>query len=309
MGTGKATAYVVLMFALSAAQDNHTQAALRDLPLPWVVATLHFGAGLLWIFPAWAVGLRQTPCLNDIQKKRVAPVAFLHAAGYVCSLGVLGAGSLVASHGFQGLEPAAVSFMSWLGAEKAEHFVAKLALVPLMVGVAITFREGFLRSTEACLGGLCMSLLCGARTAFSSKVMTDDAVAFKGQMCSVIFVSGCLVLLPFAVVMEGAQVVGLWERAAANVGSSVLIIRLVKGGTLFYMWSECLFGLLEQTGPAVVALVIAVRPVAVYAFCAAFLGTGWTTAGGVGTVLTLLGAAMFYVSKHKYTLKPQRTKQ
>lgn len=53
MGTGKATAYVVLMFALSAAQDNHTQAALRDLPLPWVVATLHFGAGLLWIFPAW----------------------------------------------------------------------------------------------------------------------------------------------------------------------------------------------------------------------------------------------------------------
>lgn len=64
------------------------------------------------------------------------------------------------------------------------------------------------------------------------------------------------------------QVVGLWERAAANVGSSVLIIRLVKGGTLFYMWSECLFGLLEQTGPAVVALVIAVRPVAVYAFCA-----------------------------------------
>lgn len=53
MGAGKAAAYVVLMFALSAAQDRHSQAALKDLPLPWVVATLHFGAGLLWIFPAW----------------------------------------------------------------------------------------------------------------------------------------------------------------------------------------------------------------------------------------------------------------
>lgn len=40
------------------------------------------------------------------------------------------------------------------------------------------------------------------------QVMIDDAVAFKGQLCSVMFVSGCLILLPFAVVMEGALVRG-----------------------------------------------------------------------------------------------------
>ena len=49
----KAAAFVALMFALGAAQDKTSQAALKDLPLPWVVATLHFGAGMLWIFPAW----------------------------------------------------------------------------------------------------------------------------------------------------------------------------------------------------------------------------------------------------------------
>lgn len=53
MGANKAAAYVVLMFALSAAHERHSQASLRDLPLPWVLATLHFGGGLLWIFPAW----------------------------------------------------------------------------------------------------------------------------------------------------------------------------------------------------------------------------------------------------------------
>lgn len=36
--------------------------------------------------------------------------------------------------------------------------------------------------------------------------MLEEAVALKGQMCSVVFVSGTLVLLPFAVIMEGAQV-------------------------------------------------------------------------------------------------------
>lgn len=66
----------------------------------------------------------------------------------------------------------------------------------------------------------------------------------------------------------------LWDRAVAAIGGSVLIIRLIKGGTLYYMWSECLFGLLEEAGPAVAAVVVAVRPVAVYAFQAVSEGDG-----------------------------------
>lgn len=53
MSSPKAAAFVALMFALGTALDRSSQAALEELPLPWVVATLHFGAGLLWIFPAW----------------------------------------------------------------------------------------------------------------------------------------------------------------------------------------------------------------------------------------------------------------
>lgn len=60
--------------------------------------------------------------------------------------------------------------------------------------------------------------------------------------------------------------VGQWERAAAAVGNTVLIIKLVQGGTLFYMWSECLFGLIEEAGALVAAVAVATRPVAVYAF-------------------------------------------
>lgn len=61
------------------------------------------------------------------------------------------------------------------------------------------------------------------------------------------------------------QVVGQWERAAAAVGNAALIVRLVQGGTLFYMWSECLFGLVEEIGPLAATVAVAVRPVAVYA--------------------------------------------
>lgn len=62
------------------------------------------------------------------------------------------------------------------------------------------------------------------------------------------------------------QVVPQWERTVEAVGNTALIIKLVRGGTLFYMWSECLFGLVEEAGALAAAVTVAVRPVAVYAF-------------------------------------------
>lgn len=36
--------------------------------------------------------------------------------------------------------------------------------------------------------------------------MLEEAVALKGQLCAMVFVSGTLILVPFALVMEGAEV-------------------------------------------------------------------------------------------------------
>ena len=73
MNKAKAAAFVALMFILGAAQDKTSQAALKDLPLPWVVATLHFGAGMLWVFPAWV----STRHVETWYEKTVACQGFL----------------------------------------------------------------------------------------------------------------------------------------------------------------------------------------------------------------------------------------
>lgn len=68
MSSAKAAAFITLMFALGAALDKTSQAVLKELPLPWVVATLHFGAGMLWIFPAW-VRQRQAEAEIEIRSQ------------------------------------------------------------------------------------------------------------------------------------------------------------------------------------------------------------------------------------------------
>eukprot|EP00903_Cladosiphon_okamuranus_P012649 g11832.t2 len=308
MSSPKAAAFVALMFALGAALDRSSQAALKELPLPWVVATLHFGAGLLWIFPAWTIGMRQTPRLSETQKKRVTPMAFLHAAAHLCTLGVLGAGSLAVTQVFQAAEPVIVSVMSWAAGEESgqQHLVAWLSLFLLMAGVLVSFREGVTAgSWVANLVAACAAVCSSARTTFSDQVMLEEAVALKGQMCSVVFVSGTLVLLPFAVIMEGAQVSDQWDRASASIGgSTALIVKLVQGGTLLYMWSECLFGLIEEAGAVTAAVAVAVRPVAVYAFFGVFMGGAWTTIGVAGACLTSLGAGLYAYASGQDQLDP-----
>ncbi|CAM9312176.1 unnamed protein product, partial [Hapterophycus canaliculatus] len=151
-----------------------------------------------------------------------------------------------------------------------QHLVAWLALLLLTAGVLVTFREGMTAgSPVANLVASCAAFLSSARTTFSDQVVLEEAVALKGQLCSMVFVSGTLVLVPFAVVMEGSELLEQWDRAAASIGSSsALIVKLVQGGTLLYMWSECLFGLIEESGAVTTAVAVAVRPVAVYAFFA-----------------------------------------
>ncbi|CAM9595207.1 unnamed protein product [Ectocarpus sp. 6 AP-2014] len=307
MSSAKAAAFVALMFALGVALDRTSQSALEEFPLPWMVATLHFGAGLLWIFPAWTIGMRQTPRLSDAQKKRVAPLAFLHAAGHLC---VLGAGSLAVTQVFQAAEPVVVSVMSLVvGSGGKQHLVAWLALVLATAGVLMTFREGITAGSVVTNSVAAFAaLLSSARTALSAQVMVEEAVALKGQLCSMVFVSGTLFLIPFAVVMEGAQLSEQWDRASASIGSTVLIVKLIQGGTLLYMWSECLFGLVEEAGAVAAAVAVAVRPVAVYAFFAAFLGGSWTTWGLAGSCLTSVAAGLFAYASRRFVLKPPKTK-
>ncbi|CAM9200584.1 unnamed protein product [Scytosiphon promiscuus] len=315
MSSAKAAAFIALMFALGTALDRTSQAVLQELPMPWVVATLHFGGGMLWIFPAWTIGMRQTPRLSDTQKKRVAPLAFLHAAGHLCTLGVLRGGSLAVTQVFQAAEPIVVSVLSWvLVGNGQQHFVAWLALLLLTAGVLVTFREGMTAgSPVANLVAACAASLSSARTTFSDQVVLEEAVALKGQLCSMVFVSGTLVLIPFAIVMEGAELSEQWDRAAESIGSSsALIVKLIQGGTLLYMWSECLLlSSVEEWGnnlcptAAVTALL---RPMLLHSG-RAFLGGGWATSGLAGTCLTALGSGLFAYACHRFVLKPPRTKQ
>lgn len=96
------------------------------------------------------------------------------------------------------------------------------------------------------------------------RVVTPGLMAFSAT----VYVVHLSPTFPSALLhLHHTQVSDQWDRASASMGgSTALIVKLVQGGTLLYMWSECLFGLIEEAGPVTAAVAVAVRPVAVYAF-------------------------------------------
>ncbi|CAM9727305.1 unnamed protein product, partial [Discosporangium mesarthrocarpum] len=73
----KLVVLALLSYAFFAAYDKSSRATLDVLPFPWMVATVHLGVGLVYVFPLWAMGIRHPPKLSDIQKKEIFPLGFL----------------------------------------------------------------------------------------------------------------------------------------------------------------------------------------------------------------------------------------
>lgn len=111
--------------------------------------------------------MRQTPRLTETQKKRVAPLAFLHAAGHLCTLGVLGAGSLAVTQVFQvrdivGLQQYVVAWMrrainSWFTVAVFFCFV----LLSVYESLAIHASTGLFFETGPCVPLLGVPTLFG----------------------------------------------------------------------------------------------------------------------------------------------------
>lgn len=72
--------------------------------------------------------------------------------------------------------------------------------------VAASSKDGTNFPVSSCLRIPCSRFLAPNWGVRINQVMVEEAVALKGQLCSMVFVSGTLFLIPFAVVMEGAQV-------------------------------------------------------------------------------------------------------
>jgi hypothetical protein len=86
-----------LWYVCNVVYNDCNRTLLRGLRLPWTMASLQLGIGLLFIVPLWLSGLRSPPRLRQAELRSLLVPAMIHAAGQMVTVASLGAGALPAS--------------------------------------------------------------------------------------------------------------------------------------------------------------------------------------------------------------------
>ena len=77
----KVGCYFLLWYALNVMYNDANMTILKVLDLPWTMAALQLGLGLLYVVPKWATGLGKVPRLSLANLQTIAPIAMIHGAG------------------------------------------------------------------------------------------------------------------------------------------------------------------------------------------------------------------------------------
>eukprot|EP00964_Phaeocystis_antarctica_P153858 scaffold122294_cov63-Phaeocystis_antarctica.AAC.3 len=77
----KIVCFFLLWYVLNVMYNESNMTVLKVLGLPWSLAALQLGLGLLYVVPKWATGLGKVPRLSQANLKAIAPIAMIHGAG------------------------------------------------------------------------------------------------------------------------------------------------------------------------------------------------------------------------------------
>ena len=152
--------YLSLWYLFSGFYNTYNKKALNSLKLPWFVATVQMGMGVLIFFPLWALGLRARPASSmtgfKTLVKEMASVGFYQSLTHAAGVIALGSGAVTFTQVVKAAEPAFTAFMSAVFFNEFLPWQAYVALLPVMAGVAMS-SVSELTFSWFCLGAGVMS--------------------------------------------------------------------------------------------------------------------------------------------------------
>mmetsp|Transcript_18025 Transcript_18025/g.23726 ORF Transcript_18025/g.23726 Transcript_18025/m.23726 type:complete len:227 (+) Transcript_18025:101-781(+) len=133
----KVGGYFGLWYALNIGYNIYNKQVLNVLPLPWTVGTAQLAAGLLYILPVWASGLRKAPKVSLENIKNLSPIAAMHTAAHITAVLSLGAGAVSFTHIVKAGEPLFTSAAGAIIMKEIFPWQVYATLMPVIVGVGL----------------------------------------------------------------------------------------------------------------------------------------------------------------------------
>jgi solute carrier family 35 protein E1 len=310
-----------LWFLISSYYNIYNKRALNQLAMPWTVATIQMGTGMLIFIPLWLTKLRELPATSLAQWKslgrRLFIVAIFTTLSHIAGVVSLGLGSVSFVQVVKAAEPFFTAFISMIWMKEFLPLSAYLSMIPVIVGVVLASVSELQFSWVCLLSGSLSNMFAGARSVFGKNQMkkskldeiinqeqskdnleesSDGRHLSAANYYSVLTLISFLVCIPLCLLIEGRQIVNIFKKCIQQTISEQEVnglVNAVLSGLMHYLYNEMSFRVLSEMNSVSHALANTIKRVAVIALSVMVFGTEISNAGIIGSTVAIMGALLY----------------
>ena len=330
--------YLILWYFLSAVYNIYNKKALNCLALPWFVATVQMGTGLLLLIPLWIFKLRELPASNISDFFEVAgfmkSVALYQTLTHISGVIALGSGVVSFTQVVKASEPVFTAGISAIFLREYLPWQVYMSLVPVCVGVAIASTKELSFSWYCLTAGILANVFGAARGVFGKTQMCGETSCLEQlsppNYYAVLTILSFLMLIPVTTLLEGNQILSIFRSAVHHIQlfmsshgicpSSIVkhslseslssqkqfegLLYSLGSGVLFYLYNEVSFRTLNKVHPVTHAVSNTVKRIVIILSSVMVFNNKMTPTVIFGTCLAISGVFMYSICQYLY--KPKK---
>ena len=327
--------YLSLWYFLSAVYNIYNKKALNCLGLPWFVATVQMGTGLLLFIPLWLLKFRESPSSNLSELFEVfgymKSVALYQTLTHISGVIALGSGDVSFTQVVKASEPVFTAGISAIFQQQYLSWQAYTALIPVCLGVAIASTTQLNFSWYCLLAGIMANIFAAARGVFGKTQMCGDTRCLEQlspeNYYAVLTILSFFMLVPATAMIEGSRIfdvlkassdyfmnsggitMGLFQQQLSTHGQVQGLLYSLISGILFYLYNEVSFKTLNKVHPVTHAVSNTVKRIVIILSSVIVFNNKMTPSGIFGACLAVVGVFGYSITQHLYEYKPKKVKR
>jgi len=273
--------------------------------LHWALSAIQLFVGVLFVVPAWAIGLRKSPSLTLENWKEFAPVGLWAALAHAFSVLALGAGAVSFGQIVKSGEPVFAAATNALLLKDIDHPAVYLALLPIIAGVGLASLKELSFSWTALIAASAANQAAALKNVVSKGVMGKPWAKALGPQNSyaVVNIVALLFTLPLVLGFDAKDFVSVYNQVLnAGTGKDVVYYSFLSGLT-FYLYNEASFQALERLSPVTHSVANTLKRVVIIVASAIVFKTPISLLGGIGSGIAVGGTLLYSLAKGKFSKK------
>ncbi|EKX34977.1 hypothetical protein GUITHDRAFT_155603, partial [Guillardia theta CCMP2712] len=301
--------YFFAWYVLNVGYNIVVKKTLNICPLPWTFAVIQLGAGILWLAPQWLSGIRAIPKPSEENLKALTKVAVFHGFGQLATVTAMGLGSVSFVNVVKALEPICTALIGLIVTGRNLPWQVWLSMLPVVGGVGLASASELSFTWGCFLAAMFSNVVYATRGVLSkeSMEMSNPGENMTAENTyAVVTLIAFVLMLPFALFLEGSKVASGLAMALDAVSPLKLAQMVVATGLLYYTYNEMAFLVLGSVAPVTQSVGNTVKRVVVIVAAAIVFQTPMTPLGIIGSSTAILGVLLYSVIKGRFPDKPKK---